>query len=158
MMLGNRAKFSFPLGDQFWAVKYIDQFNLAHARTRTASVQVMLQRLPVSSARDLSKLSVNVTKQLLGTRSKDPKPDLAFVSILAGALPAIRIGDILHNGAKVGELPSDTYRLTLAPGITEGTEVRANDNVEPLPGWGARDCRILNAFEYSGITDRKSVV
>lgn len=153
MMLGNRANFSFPLDDQFWAVKYIDQFNLAHARTRTASVQVMLQRLSVSSARELSNLSVEDTKQLLGTPAKHPKPDLAFVAILAGALPAIRIGDILHNGAKVGELPSEPHRLTLTPGITEGTEVRAKDNVEPLPGWGGKDCRILNAFEYSGITD-----
>lgn len=153
-MQGMHAKFSFPQDDQFWVVKYIDQFNLAHARTRTASVQVMLQRLPIVSKQELSRLSPDATKQLLGTRPRAPKPEFDFVSVLAGQLPAIRIGDVFHNREKVGELPSLMRRLTLGAGETDSTEVRAGETIEPVPGWApGLPYRILNAFEYSGVTD-----
>lgn len=153
-MQGTQAKFSFPLDDQFWAVKFIDQFNQAHARTRTASVQVMLQQVRVHSAIELTTLSREATEFFFGRRTGDPQPVFDFVSILAGALPAIRIGDVFRNGEKVGELRSVMHRLTLRPGESDSAQGYAGTTIEPPPGWGENvPYRVLNASEYFGIAD-----
>lgn len=152
-MFANQGKFTFPVDDNLWAVKHIDQFTQAHGRTRTAAVKVMLQLLSLKSTSQLAGLTVDATKELLGKRETDPKPKFDFVSILVGALPGICIGDVFRNGEKVGELPSVKRTLTLRPGEADSTEARAGGTIEPLPGWGKMPSRVLNASEYSGVAD-----
>ncbi|THC40648.1 hypothetical protein C2862_21190 [Massilia sp. Mn16-1_5] len=113
----------------------------------------MLQRLPLKSTSQLTRLSVAAAKELLGKRDTDAKPVFDFVSILVGALPGICIGDVFRNGEKVGELPSVKRTLTLDAGETDSTQAKAGGTIAPLPGWGTMPCRVLNASEYSGIAD-----
>lgn len=152
-MFAHQGKFEFPVDDRFWAVKYIDQFTQAHARTRTAAVRVMLQCLPIGTPAALAGMTAKAAISLLGKRDLDPKPEFDFVSILVGALPGIRIGDVYRNGEKVGELPSALRTLDLAPGQTDAIDARGGDAIEPPPGWGAMPYRVLRASEYSGIFD-----
>jgi hypothetical protein len=152
-MFAHQGKFDFPVDDRFWAVKYIDQFTQAHARTRTAAVRVMLQCLPIGTTTALARMTAKAAKDLLGRRGAEPKQNFDFVSILVGALPGIRIGDVYRNGEKVGELPSVVQTIELAPGQTDSIEARGGDTIEPPPDWGAMPYRVLNASEYSGISD-----
>jgi hypothetical protein len=131
-MQGTQAKFSFPLDDQFWAVKFVDQFNQAHAGTRTALVQVMLEQVRVNSANELTTLSREATESFFGSRTGGPHPVFDFISILAGALPAIRIGDVFRNGEKVGELRSVMHRFTLRLGESDSAQGHAGDRAAAL--------------------------
>lgn len=152
-MFANQGKFDFPIDNQFWAVKHIDQFTQAHARTRTAAVRVMLQRLSIGSTNDLANMTLEATKNLLGRRETGPKPQFDFVSLLVGALPGIHVGDVYQNGQKIGELPSVVRTLELAPGQADEIEAQGGATIDPPPGWGQMPYRVLNASEYSGIAD-----
>jgi hypothetical protein len=69
-MIGNAARFGFPVDDLFWVIKYIDQFNQAYRRTRTTSVLIMLQRLLITNARELAAMTPESCQAFLGKQKK----------------------------------------------------------------------------------------
>lgn len=151
-MIGNAARFGFPLDDLFWVIKYIDQFNQAYRRTRTTSVLIMLQRLSITNARELAAMTTEACQAFLGKQKNDLPPEFEFVSVLAGELPALTIGDVFHNGRKIGELPASRRKLFLTMDTTDEEQFAAGDTIES-PAGSTGGNRILNLWEYSGITD-----
>lgn len=154
-MIGNAARFGFPVDDLCWVIKFIDQFNQAHRQTRTASVLIMLQRLSITNARELAAMTPEACQAFLGKQKHDLPPEFEFVSVLVGELPALTIGDVFRNGRKIGELPATRRKLFLTMNATDEEQIVAGDTIEsPVGSTGGN--RILNLWEYSGITDYPS--
>ena len=154
-MIGSAARFGLPVDDLFWVIKYIDQFNQAYRRTRSTSVLIMLQRLSITNTRELAAMSPEACQAFLGKQKNDLPPEFEFVSVLAGELPALSVGDVFRNGRKIGELPATRRRLFLTMGATDEEQFVAGDTIESPKGSTGGN-RILNLWEYSGITDYPS--
>jgi hypothetical protein len=142
----------FPKDDSLWFVKWIDEFRIPHLGTRSASVSVILQKLPFSDISEVGKLKPEELFQILGQRNKDPNVEVlpANPLVMPGTLPMLYIGAIFKNKVRVGELPVKRKQLTLQRGGQEGTEITLGEELEAPSGWtkGAA-YRILNKYEYS---------
>jgi hypothetical protein len=145
---------NFPDDGGCWLVKWIDEFRLAHARTRSTSVAAILQRLRYTSSEEIAWLHAANCPEILGRQSDGEWPRFCIVRVLVGSLPNLTLGAIFQNKVKIGELPWLLQQLTSHPGELDETEVEVGTEVTPPPGWSARyPYRTLNAFEYAGLTD-----
>lgn len=77
MISGRNPIDEFPNDGALWFIKWIDEFRLPHGLTRSASVKVILQRLPFSNPREVSKVGFNDLEKILGKRKIDDEPVIA---------------------------------------------------------------------------------
>lgn len=124
---------AFPNDGGCWVIKWIDEFRLAHARTRSTSVVVMLQLLPYLSSADLVKLKPTDCPDLLGKRIGNEWPKFVFAKVLIGSLPLLTIGAVFQNQVKIGELPWLLRRLSFYPGELDDEEIEVGQLVAPPP-------------------------
>ncbi len=144
----------FPKDGSLWMVKYIDQFHQAHERSRSAAVQVLLQKLPEMSEDTFGQLGVDECKRLLGRRYGASMPEFTFGRILVGTLPVVSIGDVFRDGMKVGELPKQRRKIYLLPGDSDAERFTAGQDLPRPPGWTVPAApKILNPSEYAGMFD-----
>src|SRR5450830_1932161 len=147
---------SFPQDGGYWLIKWIDEFRLAHARTRSTSVVVMLQLLPHRSGAEVAKIKPADCAALLGKKSGGEWPKFAFAKVLVGALPLLTVGAVFKDRVKVGELPWLLRRISFLPGDLDDNEVEAGQLVDPPPDWPKEyPCKMLNPSEYVGLIDHK---
>lgn len=165
----------FPaLGSGPWLVKWIDRFHNRKSGSQTsstdrsgghgggaasASVEVLLQRLPLKVADDLEGLSRQDIAELLGkppSRSGRPQPVPHFKieRVLAGHLAEMRIGQIysahvIGEPPQVFQLPLEQHEVTL----TDKTQLQSatiGSRAMPPNWWPPKDenYKVLNEFEY----------
>ncbi|WP_050470478.1 hypothetical protein [Herbaspirillum chlorophenolicum] len=142
----------FPVDGRFWFVKWIDEFTLPHLGTDSASVKVILQKLPISKATELSRLKDDALLTVLGQRSKgDPEPEVMqrHPVVLAGLLPALHIGAVFHNQEHIGDLPSASATFSIPGGEVGLEEFTLGQSIPPPANWTWGPYRLLNKFEYS---------
>lgn len=143
----------FPEDDAFWFIKWIDEFRIPHLGTRSASVSVVLQKLPITKISDFSALTAEGLLQILGQRKKkDQSAEALPVNprITPGTLPLLYIGAVFCNKVRVGELPTRRRRLELLNGGQEGKEITLGEAVPAPLGWPKKVPHILlNKYEYS---------
>lgn len=153
MSIGQEKIREFPEDGAFWFVKWIDEFRIPHLGTRSASVAVILQKLPFKDLSELSRLPPDRLLQILGQRSKkDPEVEVLARNpvVMPGTLPLLNIGAIFYNKVRVGELPVRRKRLELWFGGQEGDEITLGEQLTPPKNWTAPGpYRLLNKYEYS---------
>ncbi|MEP7371698.1 MAG: hypothetical protein ABI659_05655 [Nitrosospira sp.] len=154
MSSGQEKILEFPDDDAFWLVKWIDEFRIPHLGTRSASVGVILQKLPFTKIQDLHALRAEDLLQILGHRNKDQTVQVFRQKpVMPGILPLLYIGEIFHKKVKVGELPTRRARLGLLNGGQEGIELALGEPIQAPPGWKKeRPHYLLNKYEYSTST------
>jgi hypothetical protein len=144
---------NFPEDGRLWVVKWIDKFTLPHLRTRSASVEVLWQRLDHDDPRTLHRLKADEIRGILGTKVTGPSI-WNLSRHLAGYIPYLSIGLVFQNGRLVGELPPARDHISLSdPEAAEHHLLVADDAAVP-PGWDLTKFpyyRILNTFEFSGL-------
>lgn len=152
MSTGQEPIREFPEDGAFWFVKWIDEFRIPHRGTASASVAVILQKLPFQDLSELSNLSHERLLQILGQRLRDSDVEVLAPNplVMPGTLPMLNIGAIFCNKVRVGELPTTSKRLELASGGQEGDEITLGEKLTSPPNWpGSGDYRLLNKYEYS---------
>lgn len=143
----------FPEDGALWVIKWIDEFQLPHLGTRSASVGVVLQKLPFTDPAELGLIPPEFLLQILSQKKKqnihaENLPSAARV--MPGTLPLLHIGAVFQNKVKVGELPTQRKRIDILRGEQDGEEVSLDDLRQPPPRWGdGIPYRLLNKFEYS---------
>lgn len=127
----------FPEDDALWMVKCIDRFRLPHAATESASIDVRLQRVEASSARELARASRQQIHDLFGGNERGPS---AFrnVRVHAGSLPALRPGQLFQNGEYRAELPAQIISVELPHAETSGHAGRLDELLDPPEDWPRR--------------------
>lgn len=155
MVTGRNPIDEFPKDDALWFIKWIDEFRLPHGLTRSASVKVILQRLPFSNPREINKVGFNDLEKILGKRKIDDEPVLAVpIPVLAGQLPLLSIGSIYLNQERIGELPSKRLKLEFHDSMQDEDEIPLGQPVDPFPTWKSqKPCLIVNDWEYYGISN-----
>lgn len=144
----------FPQGNDLWLVKWIDEFRLPHLRTRSASVSVILQKLPFSDRSQLNALTPDAVERILGGKYKEDETLIKhpFPRVMAGTLPKIQVGAVFQNQQWVGDLPMQVKTIEFASEELSGEEVTLGQKMAPPDGWNPElPYRILNLFEYAGI-------
>lgn len=142
----------FPIDGQFWFIKWIDEFALPNMDTKSPSVRVILQKLPISTASQISRITKEEVKRYLGQRSGgDPEPIIlpSDPRVLVGNLPAMRIGAIYKDHVHVGDLPTSSTLIEMPGGEALGEEVSLSKALPPPHNWTRGEYRLLNKFEYS---------
>lgn len=142
----------FPEDEHLWLVKWIDKVKLPHPSTKSAAVEVLLQKLPVENPAQISRLQENQIQKILNVRAYD-HPEFFLdpcPKILMGAIPALSIGAVFQNKKQVGELPSLREQILL-PHAEKSCETKTLHDEIPYPnGWDPKfPHRILNPFEFS---------
>jgi hypothetical protein len=138
----------FPADDHLWVVKWYDKHRQMHELSRSASVEVLLQRLPGLDAKSVRGMSQVDVGQLLA-KDKDSPPVFRTELLDASSLPAIRIGHVYQSGRRVGDLPSTTLTLNMPGGEGLMKEVLLGDNLEKPAGWADKyNFRLLNPSQY----------
>lgn len=144
----------FPEDGALWFIKWIDEFRLPHLGTRSASVGVVLQKLPFTDPAKLWSMAPESLLQILGQRNnRDPHAELlpSTPRVMAGTLPLLHIGAVFQNKVKVGELPTQRQRIALHQGEQDGREVTLGELQPAPPSWGSGfPYRVLNKYEFSG--------
>lgn len=149
----------FPDDDALWLVKWIDQFRSPHGSTRTASVSVLLQKLPLSRANQLNRLTrkeVADALRLVDASEQVGQLDAEFLEpyprIHVGTLPHVAIGRVFQRQECVGELPSRIVPVELPLAEDSCREVRIDEDIQAPSGWNPTyPYHLLHAREYKGI-------
>ncbi len=109
---------------------------------------MFLQRLPFEDIRQLDRLGQNDISYLIGKRPGSQEPVVTEArDVLAGALPLLRIGDIVRERQVVGQLRQREANIALKPGM-EAALVGIYSPSLPPRDWGDAPHRVLNRFEY----------
>lgn len=138
----------FPEGNDLWMVKCIDRFRLPHAMTESASVDVRLQRVQGLSAQQAARAGATRIHELFGGTERGPD---AFrnVRVHAGSLPALRVGQLFHQGEYRVELPTENITVELPLAEKSGRAYDLEEQLPPPPGWSAKHAyRLLGAREF----------
>lgn len=144
---------NLPEDDCLWVVKWIDKFRLPHLRTRSASLEVLWQRLEHDDPRTLHRLRADDIKGILGTKDTD-QSIWNYSRLLAGYIPYLSIGMVFQNGRLVGELPFARDSISLSNPETPERDSRVSDDALVPAGWDIKKYpyyRTLNTFEFSGL-------
>ena len=160
MPSGQEKIHEFPEDGAFWFVKWIDEFCIPHLGTRSASVGVILQKLPFTKISDLTNLSPEDLLPILGQRAKiDPTVEVLqpHPVVMPGTLPLLHIGAVYHNKVKVGELPTRSTWIDLYSGGQDGEEIALGEKIAPPPKWNEGFPHyLLNKYEYSVVPYKMS--
>lgn len=153
MSSGQEKIKEFPEDDALWFIKWIDEFQLPHLGTRSASVGVVLQKLPFTDPAKLWSITPEHLLQALGQRNqRDPQVETLsnIPRVMSGTIPLLHIGAVFRNRVKVGELPTQRQQLELLQGEEGGQEVTLGELQPAPPNWAnGFPYRLLNKFEYS---------
>lgn len=152
MSSGQEKIKEFPEDDALWFIKWIDEFRLPHLGTRSASVGVVLQKLPFTDPAQLWSIPPENLLQVFGQRSRDPHVEIlpSNPRVMPGTLPLLHVGAVFQNKVKVGELPTQRQRIGLRQGELDGKEVSLGERQPAPPNWDDNfPYRLLNKFEYS---------
>lgn len=159
MSSGQEKIKEFPEDDALWFIKWIDEFRLPHMGTRSASVGVVLQKLPFTDPAKLWSIPPDSLLQVLGQRNRDPQVEVlpSNPRVMPGTLPLLHVGAVFQNKVKVGELPTQRQRIALRQGELDGKEVTLGERLPTPPNWDDNfPYRLLNKFEYSIPNSRMS--
>ncbi len=138
----------FPSDDHLWSVKWCDKHRQMHEKSRSPSVEVLLQRIPGRGVPELRQMSHADTGQFLA-KNRDVPPEFRTALLDASSLPAIRLGQVYRSGRRVGDLPTSTLMLNMPGGEDLMREVYLGDNLEKPPGWADKyNFRLLNPSQY----------
>jgi len=141
----------FPDGEDYWLIKWIDEFQLAHLKTRSTSVGVILQKLKAKDVTELNSATTADVPSILGKDVQENIPIFSTLRVLVGTLPLLQIGQIYKNGILAANLPTLTEILTWSKG-DEDIEVTLGQETKSPAGWKpGLPHKILNAFEYFGL-------
>lgn len=152
----------FPDDDAFWLVKWIDGYRLPHQGTASASTEVLLQRLSITSQATLNRLSKADVMALLA-RGSGVKPPLGAPAeffdpptrVHVGTTPLLRIGQVFQRQRYVGELPQEQMLIELALVEESCKEVTIGQLLQSPEGWPSKyPYYLLYTSEYSGVQDR----
>lgn len=135
----------FPEGDDFWLVKWYDRYTQSHALSRSPSFQVLLERIPINSARELGLLD----RLSIGSHLARQDTDGGFrtVRVLTGSLPLIRIGQVYRRKTRAGNLPTTELALDMPGGENLFSEVELGHELEKPAKWD-KPYRLLNPSQY----------
>lgn len=141
----------FPEDDNLWLIKCCDGYRMPHRSTSSASVAVLLQKLPFNDPKKLSRLSEFEVQDIL--RDKPDETNPLFLSpcpeVHVAIMPLLYVGAVYKNKQHVGDLPSTRKIITL-PDAEESCTARSfGEELPPITGWTAGPYRVLNKFEYS---------
>lgn len=141
----------FPRDEIYRVIKWIDKFTLPHLTTRSTSVSVRLQKLPLTAHSELNRLSRSDAVALLPFDREDPEQNQYItVALHAGLLPHLAVGRVYQGQRLVGELPT-THDLIVLPDAEQSCrEVRIGDLLEPPANW-TYPYRLIHAAEFGGI-------
>lgn len=144
----------FPDDDHYWLIKWIDGFRLPHLGTSSASVSVLLQKIPEQFHGTFRSASAAESAAILGKRSDELVEGEQFCQpqprVHAGSLPALSIGAVYHRKTLVGRLPSSSLTLSLSDVEESCVEVKLNEELEPPEKWTKGHYKVLNRFEFIG--------
>ncbi len=160
----------FPDDNGFWLVKWIDQFRIPSGRTRSADVRVQLIQIPLESAASISRLTSVEVQKLLNLKA--PKTDgtssgtlnssginatiptdkipMKMPSVFVGSIPNLQVGQVFHQKARVGILPTAQRVIELAKVEDSCREITIGESLSKPKGWTA-NYRILNPSEYTDV-------
>ncbi|MET3115831.1 hypothetical protein AAKU64_000034 [Undibacterium sp. GrIS 1.8] len=142
----------FPDDDHLWMVKWVDKIQLPHLSTKSASVEVLLQKLPDILLPSLNRLSEKDIQSLLNVSAfKNPEH---FTNpcprVLAGAIPSIYIGQVYQHKVLVGDIPTIRLPIFLPGGEASCETVTLQEEIPQSLGWDPKfPHRILNPSEFS---------
>lgn len=138
----------FPTDDHLWAVKWCDKHCQMHEKSRSSSVEILLQQIPARDAQMLRRMSEPEVGQFLA-RDKNVTAQFRTVLLDAGSLPALRVGQVYQSGRRVGDLRTSTLMLDMPGGEQLMREISLGDNLEKPPGWADKyNFRLLNPSQY----------
>jgi hypothetical protein len=142
----------FPEDGKLWLVKWIDKVQLPHLSTRSAAIDVLLQKLPFDDPAKISRLKEREIQAILNV-SAYKHPEL-FLNpcrkVLVGAVPALSIGAVFKDTHKVGELPTLRAPLLLEKAESSCQVNTLYDEIPAPDGWDPKfPHRILNPSEFS---------
>lgn len=137
----------FPDDNNLWLVKWIDKIQLPHLSTTSASVSVLLQKLPISDPKLIHTLK---DKQLQEILSPPVDQEYEVIRLLVGVLPEIEVGAVFQSMRKVANLPNASLNITVPLAELSCESRRLSDLVEaPYKKWDPKmPYRVLNKFEY----------
>jgi hypothetical protein len=143
----------FPPDDAYRVVKWVDKFTLPHLTTRSTSVTVRLQRLPLSNHSELNRLTREGAVALLPLDPSEPGKDpYTSIALHAGLLPHLAVGRVYQGQRLVGELPTRSATITLPDAEQSCREVRIGDVLEPPAGWNQNyPYKLILSGEFGGI-------
>jgi len=149
---------AFPQDEHLWFVKWVDDFKLPHLGTRSASVAVLLQRLPFDDQRQLNRLKSQDLLTIFGKKYQDADPQFFYPlpRVHVGTLPVIPIGAVFCNRRLVGYLPAHTTDIVLLHAEESCQEVELNTLLPKPDGWNDKPYKLLNTSEYCGLNTRFS--
>lgn len=141
---------SQELPDGLWLVKWIDCVSRGRDSLGLLRIQLVLQKLKQGDIAAINRLSTSETSLLIGRRPDQPSSDVPMWAqprgVLLGALPLIKIGDIVRGRRIEGALRQRELNLS----IDTKSEVRAlgifDEYAAPKDWRGTY--RALNRFEY----------
>jgi hypothetical protein len=143
----------FPLDDAYRVIKWVDKFTLPHLTTRSTSVTVRLQRLPLRNHSELNRLTSESAVALLPLDRSDPGQDqYTSVALHAGLLPHLAVGRVYQGQRLVGELPTQRVAITLPDAEQSCREVRIGDELEAPASWNSNyPYKLILSGEFGGI-------
>jgi hypothetical protein len=136
----------FPAGEDLWCVKWIDGYRQAHAASRSPSIGVLLQKLPLATARDVLKLDKQNVQAFL-RRPFNAESIYKSARVHTGSLPGLRIGQVYRSQKRVATLRSEHYQINLPHGGESGVIVTCGQELERPAGWEA-PFRVLNPGQF----------
>lgn len=125
--------------DELYVIKWFDRFRLPHAGTRSASVEVLFQRLSFRNARELNRWHEAAVQAIVGKQDDASTSGTAnayrSILLLAGYIPHLRIGSVYRAGEYVGQLPGSRRHIDL-PHESQLTSATIGDRLAAPAGWG----------------------
>lgn len=142
--------FTEPQLDGLWLIKWIDRFHLG-SDAESPKVDVLLQKLPFQTLKELRRLSAVEITEILGKRVgiDSSVPEIRCVPVLAGYLPKMSVGAVVQNGNVVACLPGETRSVFLTKETPWNAEAKLSSDHEPPDGWSSGiKYKVLNKFEF----------
>lgn len=142
-----------PNDDAFRVLKWFDRFALPHLGTRSASVEVLFQRLAQRTITEIDRLNKSDVRRIMGRNLEAHGDDIAGTydsrRLFAGYVPHLRIGNVYKGRRYVGQLPASRRHIDLPP---EHTLVHATigGRLAPPAGWDDKlPYRPMTAKQYA---------
>lgn len=137
----------FPDGDAFWCIKWIDGYRQAHALSRTTSIEILFQELPITSKSEVAQFRADRVAAFLRVPRVGCYPTYKRGRVHVGSLPALRIGQVFHRKELVGTLHTQAQTISLATGESSGTSVSCGEELPRPKNWDM-PFRVLNPVQF----------
>lgn len=141
-----------PDDDALRVLKWFDGFALPHSGTRSASVNVLFQRLAFKDVSAIDRLDEAEIQTIVGrtdNATEEGHHSYRDYHLLAGYIPHLRIGDVFRGRVRVGQLPASRRRIDLSDEALF-TEAAIGDTLSPPAGWKeGLPYRLMAARQYA---------